>query len=459
MREALVQASYLLASVLFILSLKSLSRADTAARGVDLAVAGMAIAIVGTLMQQTIIDYRWIALGLGVGTVVGIPLGTRVPMTAMPQRIAIALTFGASAATLVGIAEYHDHRETLALGQRIAVAFEVMLGSLTVAGSFVAAGKLQEVLPSKPLTYRGQNAVNFGLLAVILVILGAVVAGKGGMPMFYTLVTLAFIAGASLVLPIGGADMPVVVALLNSYSGLASAATGFAISNNVLLVSGALDGASGFLLSMLMSKAMNRSFTNVLFGAFGSQTQVVAVGAGSDLVATPISAEDAAVQLAYASNVVVVPGYGMAVAQAQHQVRELAELIEKRGGEVRYAIHPVAGRMPGHMNVLLAEANIPYDKLYDMDEINGDLSRADVALIIGANDVVSPAARTDPTSPIYGMPILNVDEAKSVIVLKRGMSVGFAGIDNMLFYQPRTRMLFGDAKASLVKLVTEIKAL
>jgi NAD(P) transhydrogenase subunit beta len=390
---------------------------------------------------------------------VGIPLGTRVPMTAMPQRIAIALTFGASAATLVGIAEYHDHRETLALGQRIAVAFEVVLGSLTVAGSFVAAGKLQEVLPSRPLTYRGQNAVNFAVLGVILVILGAVVAGKGGMPMFYTLVALAFIAGISLVLPIGGADMPVVVALLNSYSGLASAATGFAISNNVLLVSGALDGASGFLLSMLMSKAMNRSFTNVLFGAFGSQTQPVAVGAGSDLVATPISAEDAAVQLAYASNVVVVPGYGMAVAQAQHQVRELAELIEKRGGEVRYAIHPVAGRMPGHMNVLLAEANIPYDKLYDMDEINGDLSRADVALIIGANDVVNPAARTDPTSPIYGMPILNVDEAKSVIVLKRGMSVGFAGIDNMLFYQPRTRMLFGDAKASLVKLVSEIKAL
>ena len=459
MREALVQASYLLASILFILSLKSLSRADTAARGVDLAVAGMAIAIVGTLMQQTIIDYRWIALGLGVGTVVGIPLGTRVPMTAMPQRIAIALTFGASAATLVGIAEYHDHRETLAVGQRVAVAFEVMLGSLTVAGSFVAAGKLQEVLPSKPLTYRGQNAVNFGLMAVMLVILGAVIAGKGGMPTFYALVALAFIAGISLVLPIGGADMPVVVALLNSYSGLASAATGFALSNNVLLVSGALDGTSGFLLSMLMSKAMNRSFTNVLFGALGSQTQTAAIGASSDLVATPISAEDAAVQLAYASNVVVVPGYGMAVAQAQHQVRELAELIEKRGGEVRYAIHPVAGRMPGHMNVLLAEANIPYDKLYDMDEINGDLSRADVALIIGANDVVNPAARTDPTSPIYGMPILNVDEAKSVIVLKRGMSVGFAGIDNMLFYQPRTRMLFGDAKASLVKLVTEIKAL
>jgi NAD(P) transhydrogenase subunit beta len=460
MRELLVQASYLLASVFFILGMKNLSRADTAVQGINLAAVGMAIAIVGTLAQQVIIDYRWIALGLGIGTIVGIPLGTRVPMTAMPQRIAIALTFGASAATLVGIAEYHDHAEVMALGQRVAVAFEVVLGSITVAGSLIAAGKLQEVLPSRPLTYRGQNAVNFVLLGVILVILGAVVSGRGGMPLFYSLVGLAFLAGMSLVLPIGGADMPVVVALLNSYSGLASAATGFAISNNVLILSGALDGASGFLLSILMSKAMNRSFTNVLFGAFGSQTATAAaVGAGTDLVATPISAEDAAVQLAYASNVVIVPGYGMAVAQAQHQVRELAELIERRGGEVRYAIHPVAGRMPGHMNVLLAEANIPYDKLYDMDEINGDLSRADVALIIGANDVVNPAARTDPTSPIYGMPILNVDEAKSVIVLKRGMSVGFAGIDNMLFYQPRTRMLFGDAKASLVKLVTEIKAL
>jgi len=459
MRELFVQASYLVASVFFILGLKSLSRAETASRGVNLAAIGMLLAILGTLVQQVIIDYRWIALGLTVGTIIGVPLGTRVPMTAMPQRIAIALTFGASAATLVGIAEFHDHAETLAFGQRIAVAFEVMLGSFTVAGSFVAFGKLQEILPGRPLTYRGQNAVNFVLLGIMVATLIAVVAGYGGMQLFYGLIGLSLVAGVSLVMPIGGADMPVVVALLNSYSGLASAATGFAISNNVLIVSGALDGASGFLLSMLMSKAMNRSFTNVLFGAFGSEGGVAPASAGSDLVAIPISAEDAAVQLAYAGNVVVVPGYGMAVAQAQHQVRELAELIEKRGGEVRYAIHPVAGRMPGHMNVLLAEANIPYDKLYDMDEINGDLSRADVALIIGANDVVNPAARTDPTSPIYGMPILNVDEAKSVIVLKRGMSVGFAGIDNMLFYQPRTRMLFGDAKASLVKLVTEIKAL
>jgi NAD(P) transhydrogenase subunit beta len=460
MRDTFVQASYLLASVFFIIGLKSLSRAETASRGVSLAAVGMLIAIVGTLVQQVIIDYRWIALGLVVGTVIGVPLGTRVPMTAMPQRIAIALTFGASAATLVGIAEFHDHADTMSLGQRIAVAFEVMLGSVTVAGSVIAFGKLQEILPSRPLTYRGQNAVNFALLAVVILMVAGVSARVGGMPLFYTLIALAVVAGVSLVLPIGGADMPVVVALLNSYSGLASAATGFAISNNVLIVSGALDGASGFLLAMLMSKAMNRSFANVLFGAFGAETggAAAAVGAG-DLVARDISADDAAVQLAYASNVVIVPGYGMAVAQAQHQVRELAELIEKRGGEVRYAIHPVAGRMPGHMNVLLAEANIPYDKLYDMDEINGDLSRADVALVIGANDVVNPAARTDPASPIYGMPILNVDEAKSVIVLKRGMSVGFAGIDNMLFYQPRTRMLFGDAKASLIKLVTEIKAL
>ena len=459
MRETFVQASYLVASVLFILGLKGLSRADTAVRGVNFAAFGMLLAIVGTLVQQQIVDYRWIALGLAVGAVVGVPLGTRVPMTAMPQRIAIALTFGATAATLVGVAEYHDHADTFAFGQRVAVGLEVVLGSLTVGGSLIAFGKLQEILPGRPLTYRGQNAVNFTLLGVILVVLGAVVGRVAGMPLFYALIALAFLAGIFLVLPIGGADMPVVVALLNSYSGLASAATGFAISNNVLIVSGALDGASGFLLSLLMSRAMNRSFTNVLFGAFGSNAgAAAAVGAGTELVAVPISAEDAAVQLAYASNVVVVPGYGMAVAQAQHQVRELAELIEKRGGEVRYAIHPVAGRMPGHMNVLLAEANIPYDKLYDMDEINGEFPQTDVALVIGANDVVNPAAREDKSSPIYGMPILDVDRAKTVIVLKRGMAAGFAGIENMLFHAPATSMLFGDAKASLSKLVSEVKA-
>jgi NAD(P) transhydrogenase subunit beta len=345
----------------------------------------------------------------------------------------------------------------MAFGQRIAVAFEVVLGALTVAGSFVAFGKLQEILPGRPLTFRGQNALNFVLLGVLVLLLGAVVAGVGGLALFYTLIALSFIAGVMLVMPIGGADMPVVVALLNSYSGLASAATGFAISNNVLIVSGALDGTSGFLLSMLMSKAMNRSFANVLFGAFGSQaTAGAAAVGGGDLVATAISAEDAAVQLAYASNVVVVPGYGMAVAQAQHQVRELAELIEKRGGEVRYAIHPVAGRMPGHMNVLLAEADIPYDRLIEMDEINGDFPQTDVALIIGANDVTNPAARTDHSSPIFGMPILDVDKAHTVMVIKRSMNPGFAGIDNPLYYLDNTLMLFGDAKQFVGGIVREL---
>src|SRR5688500_2898029 len=294
MRETFVQASYLVASVLFILGLKGLSRADTAVRGVNFAAFGMLLAIVGTLVQQQIVDYRWIALGLAVGTVVGVPLGTRVPMTAMPQRIAIALTFGATAATLVGVAEYHDHADTFAFGQRVAVGLEVVLGSLTVGGSLIAFGKLQEVLPSRPLTYRGQNAVNFALLGVILVVLGAVVARVAGMPLFYGLIILAFLAGIFLVLPIGGADMPVVVALLNSYSGLASAATGFAISNNVLIVSGALDGASGFLLAMLMSKAMNRSFTNVLFGACGSSpSAAAAVAGGTALAPPPLTAADA----------------------------------------------------------------------------------------------------------------------------------------------------------------------
>src|SRR6185369_17897283 len=339
-----------------------------------------------------------------------------------------------------------------------ALGFEVVFGALTVTGSFMAFGKLQELVPGRPVTYPGQNAVNIALFVTTIGMLVYVVLHPLAGGVFYTMIGFAFLIGIFMVLPIGGADMPVVVSLLNSYAGLAASATGFAIGNNVLIIAGALDGASGFILSVLMSKAMNRSFGNVLFGAFGAAA-VKSTKTAAGLTVHSISPEDAAMRLAYARSVIVVPGYGMAVAQAQHVVRELAELIEKKGGEVKYAIHPVAGRMPGHMNVLLAEANIPYDKLKEMEEINGDFASADVALIIGANDVVNPAARTDPTSPIYGMPILNVDEAKSVIVLKRGMSVGFAGIDNMLFYQPRTRMLFGDAKASLVKLVTEIKAL
>ena len=460
MREFFIQGSYLAASVLFILGLRSLTRPDKARRGMQLAAAGMLFAIAGTLVNHQIVDYRWIAGGLLLGVVIGYPMGMWVPMTAMPQRIALSLTFSALAATLVGIAEYYTRvngGEGLPRPIMTALGFEVVLGAITVGGTLVAAGKLQEVITSRPLTYKGQNLVNGLLFAAMLGIFVFLIVHPEQQNLFYALIGLAVLFGILLVMPIGGADMPVVVALLNSYSGLASCATGFAIGNVILIISGSLDGASGFILSILMSKAMNRSFTNVLFGAFGSQ-EGVATKSASGLAVRATTVEDAAVQLAYAQLVIIIPGYGMAVAQAQHQVRELSELIEGRGGEVKFAVHPVAGRMPGHMNVLLAEANVPYDKLYDMDEINGEFARADVALVIGANDVVNPAARTDKSSPIYGMPILDADHAKSVIVLKRSMAAGFAGIENELFYDPKTAMLFGDAKASLTGLVSEIKS-
>jgi NAD(P) transhydrogenase subunit beta len=460
MRDTLIQVSYLVASVLFILGLRSLTRPDKARSGMQMAAIGMVFAIVGTLLNHTIVDYRWIVGGLVLGIIIGYPMGMWVPMTAMPQRIALSLTLSAAAATLVGVAEYYTeiHAGLVpAHGKMLALAFEIVLGSITVGGTIVAAGKLQEWLPSKPLTFKGQNVVNGLIFLIVLALAAYSIAEPTAEAAFYTMIGVALIFGVTLVLPIGGADMPVVVALLNSYSGLASCATGFAIGNVILIISGSLDGASGFILSILMSKAMNRSFTNVLFGAFGSEAPSAAGKSAAGLSVRSISVEDAAIQLAYASLVIVIPGYGMAVAQAQHAVRELAELIEKRGGEVKFAVHPVAGRMPGHMNVLLAEANVPYDKLYDMDEINGEFDRADVALVIGANDVVNPAARNDKASPIYGMPILNADHAKSVIVLKRGMSAGFAGIENELFYDRRTAMLFGDAKASLTGLVSEIK--
>jgi NAD(P) transhydrogenase subunit beta len=392
--------------------------------------------------------------------VLGYPLGMWVPMTAMPQRIALALSFSALAATLVGIAEYYTGLQGFGVighAKAAALGFEVLLGSLTVTGTLVAAGKLQEWIPSKPMTYRGQNLVNGALFAFTLGLFAFVVMQPESSRVFYTMIALSGLFGILFVLPIGGADMPVVVALLNSYSGLAACATGFAIDNEILIISGALDGASGFILSILMSKAMNRSFGNVLFGAFGSNTMNTEMRKAGELQVRSINVEDAAIQLAYAQRVIIIPGYGMAVAQAQHQVRELAEVIERRGGEVKYAIHPVAGRMPGHMNVLLAEANIPYDKLYDMEEINGEFERADVAMVIGANDVVNPAARTDKSSPIYGMPILDADKAHSVIVLKRSMAAGFAGIENELFYEPKTSMLFGDAKTSLTQLIGEMK--
>jgi NAD(P) transhydrogenase subunit beta len=456
-----IQAAYLASSILFILGLRALTKTEEARRGMNFAALGMLLAIVGTLVHEDIVRYDWILAGLVLGTLIGYPMGMFVPMTAMPQRIAISHLFGALAATLVGIAEYWhlSHQGGVPRGIMAALGFEVLFGSLTVTGSFMAFGKLQEFLPGRPVTYPGQNAVNISLFLVTLGLFGYVIYNPEASMVFYVMAGLAFLIGIFMVLPIGGADMPVVISLLNSYAGLASAATGFAIGNNVLIIAGALDGASGFLLSIIMSKAMNRSFGNILFGAFGAPAAAGGAKSSAGMEVRPISAEDAAMQIGYASSVIVVPGYGLAVSQAQHVIRELADLVEKRGGEVKYAIHPVAGRMPGHMNVLLAEANIPYDRLLDMDEINDQFSQADVCIVIGANDVVNPAARADKSSPIYGMPILNADQTRSIIVLKRSMNPGFAGIENELFYDPKTSMLFGDAKASLSKLVAEIKTL
>jgi len=458
-RTVLIEAAYLGASVLFILGLRSLTFPDRARRGMQLAALGMLVAVVGTLLHHDIVRYDWILAGLVLGTLIGYPLGVFVPMTAMPQRIAISHMFGAVAATLVGVAEYGHlgHGAEVSRPVMAALGFEVLFGALTITGSFMAFGKLQGFLPSRPITFRGQNRVSIGIFLAAAGLFAWLLADPAAPFAFHAMVVLALVFGVSLVLPIGGADMPVVISLLNSYAGLASSATGFAIGNNVLIIAGALDGASGFILSVIMSRAMNRSFRNVLFGAFGAAPEGGGEQSAAELPVRAITPEDAAIQLAFARLVIVVPGYGMAVAQAQHQVRELAAQIEKNGGTVLYAIHPVAGRMPGHMNVLLAEADIPYDKLKEMDEVNDEFKNADVALVIGANDVVNPAARTDRSSPIYGMPILNVDEAKQVIVLKRSMSPGFAGIENALFHGQNTAMLFGDAKESLAKLVQEVK--
>jgi len=460
MRDIFIQGAYLAASALFILSLKGLSSPATARRGIMLAEIGMVLAVVGTLVNHEIVRYDLIILGLVVGSLIGAPMAIWMPMTAVPQRTAISHMFGALAATLVGISEYYrlTHGGHLSHTEMTALGFEVMFGSLTVTGSFMAFAKLQELVGGAPITYPFQNLLNITMFVATVGLFLYLIVNPENSQAFYLMLGLGALIGVLIVLPIGGADMPVVISLLNSYAGLASAATGFVLQNNVLIIAGSLDGASGFILSILMSKAMNRSFSNVLFGAFGSsETAAAALKAAQEKTVRSISPEDAAIQLAYASSVIIVPGYGMAVAQAQHQVRELTELVEKRGGRVKYAIHPVAGRMPGHMNVLLAEANVPYDQLYDMDEINPEFDRTDVALVIGANDVVNPAARNTPGSPIYGMPILNVDHAKSIIVMKRSMAPGFAGIENELFYDPKTSMLFGHAKDSLQKLINEVK--
>jgi NAD(P) transhydrogenase subunit beta len=454
---------YLTAAVLFIVGLRRLASPATARAGNRLSGLGMLLAIVVTLFDRAIVSYEIIIAGLVVGTALGIWLARAVKMTAMPQMVALLNGLGGGASLLVGGAALLRSAlagEPVDVGTQVTIQLSLLIGAVTLTGSLVAYAKLQELMPGRPLTFALQQGTN-ALVLLAVIVLGAyeVIAPTPLLWPFYAVVALSLLLGVLVVLPIGGADMPVVIALLNSYSGIAAAMTGFVIGNEVLIISGALVGSSGIILSQIMCKAMNRSLTNVLFGAFGGTGTAGGTKSAAGLAVRTVSAEDAAIQLGYARLVIVVPGYGMAVAQAQHQVRELAELIEKQGGEVKYAIHPVAGRMPGHMNVLLAEANVPYDRLYDMDAINGEFERADVALVIGANDVVNPAANTDPSSPIYGMPILNVTHARSVIVLKRSMKPGFAGIENELFYDPRTSMLCGDAKSSLTKLVTEVKAL
>ena len=466
-RDLIIQATYLAASVLFILGLRSLTRPADARLGMQQAAMGMLFAIIGTLLNAEILSYQWIIVGLVVGAIAGYPMAMKVPMTAMPQFIAFSHAFGAIAATLVGVVEYgHGGSSgagglvpTMSHGLAAALGLEVLFGALTVTGSFMAFGKLQELITGRPITFRGQNAVNLALIGVTLVSLGLLIATPSNATAFYLILFLSLFLGVSMVLPIGGGDMPVVISLLNSYAGLAAAATGFAIGNNVLIIAGALEGAGGFILSMIMSKAMNRSFANIIFGAFGTPP---AAGAKS-LAARepkPISPEDAAVQLAYAASVVIVPGYGMAVAQAQHVCRELHELIQKKGGEVKYAIHPVAGRMPGHLNVILSEAGIDYGALLtDVDDANRVLFTADVAVIIGANDIVNPDAEEDKASPLYGMPIFRPWTAKVVFVIKRGKGTGFSGVENPLFTRENTLMIYGDAKGVLGSLVKEIKAL
>jgi NAD(P) transhydrogenase subunit beta len=453
-QQNVTDLAYLVSIILFILSLRWLSSPETARRGVRSGEIGMAIAIVATLAGAGIIQYQWIVIGLVVGGIIGVPLGM-VKTTAVPQRTALSHAFGALSAALIGISEYYVETPHISKFGMVEIALEVIIGSLTVTGSLIAAGKLQEILPQRPITYKGQNLVSLSVLGAAI-LLGVVLMFRPDISdLFPIMVIVSLGFGVLLVTPIGGADMPTVISLLNSYAGLADALLGFVLNNRVLIVAGALDGASGFILSVIMCKAMNRSFTNVLFGAFG-QVQAGAAGAQEERTVRSATPEDAAQILSAASNVVIVPGYGMAVAQAQHKVRELYDILTHRGINVTFGIHPVAGRMPGHMNVLLAEADIPYDKLVEMDQVNSEIQQVDAALIIGANDVTNPAARTDRSSPIYGMPIIDVDKARTVMVIKRSLNPGFAGIDNPLYYMDKTLMLFGDAKKFVGEIVREL---
>ena len=449
------ELTYLTASILFIFGLKALSHPDTARRGMNLAAFGMLLAIIGTLVRHEIIRYDWIIAGLILGSLIGAAMAIWMPMTAMPERTALSHAFGALAATLVGVSEYYRHGAELGTFTMTALGFEVMFGGITVTGSMMAFAKLSDLVRGTPITYKGQNIFNISLFVLTAAIFVYLVFVPSASWLFYLMVGFAFLFGVLLVLPIGAADMPVVMSLMNSYAGLASAATGFAISNNVLIIAGTLDGFSGFILSILMCKAMNRSINNVLFGAFGAVSASSASQAEGEM--REVNAEDVAIQMAYARQVIFVPGYGLATAQAQHVVRELGDLLESRGVTVKYAIHPVAGRMPGHMNVLLAEADVPYSSLYELEQINPDFPSTDVAIVIGANDVVNPDARDNPQSPIAGMPILEVDKARFVIVLKRGKGKGFSGLENPLFFKPNTGMLYGDAKLSLATLAHAVQ--
>jgi NAD(P) transhydrogenase subunit beta len=456
-----IDAAYLVAAVLFILGIKRLSSPATARSGNSLASIGMLIAIVATLLDREIVEYWLIVIGVAVGTVIGVVSARAVKMTAMPQMVALFNGVGGGAVALVSTAEYHrlaPLSESIVVDTEITILLSTVIGAVSFAGSLIAFGKLQELMPGRPIVFPGQKVVNAALLGGILFLVVYLVAGPESEALFTVVLCAALALGFLLIIPIGGADMPVVISMLNAFTGLSAAGSGFVLDNNVLIIAGSLVGSSGTLLTILMGRAMNRSLANVLFGAFGTPVAGVGEGAAADgRVAREATVTDVATMLGYADRVIVVPGYGLAVAQAQHTVRELADLLEERGVEVKYAIHPVAGRMPGHMNVLLAEADVPYPQLKEMDEINPEFPQTDVALVIGANDVTNPAARSQPESPIYGMPILEVDQAKNVVVLKRSMNPGFAGIENELYYDPKTVMLFGDAKESVNKLVSQVK--
>ena len=460
---ALAKLTYLLAAALFIFGLKRLSSPATARSGNRLAAVGMLLAILATLGFTEILSWQMIIIGMVVGSAIGAVFARTVSMTAMPEMVALLNGFGGGASALVASAEYSrflSEGAAIPVDTGISIQLSVFIGSLTFSGSLIAFGKLKELVTGKAVTYPGQKILNGLLLIGLITLVSMLVINPAQPNLFYALVGLSLLLGILSVVPIGGADMPVVISLLNSYSGIAAAMTGFVISNEGLIISGALVGASGLILTNIMCKAMNRSLANVLFGAFGAGAPDAGElpGAVGDQVAKSVSHEDAATMLAYADFVVFAPGYGLAVAQAQHEVRELADLLESKGVTVKYAIHPVAGRMPGHMNVMLAEANVPYDQLYDMEQINPEFDRTNVAVVIGANDVVNPDARKS-TGELAGMPILDVDHSDHVIVLKRSMRPGFAGVQNPLFFDPKTSMLFGDAKDSVKKLIAEVKEL